>query len=815
MSSFDELEDEIKNRLNKEIYNNLTGNFVINNESKKYIKLLKNLKIIVTHKNTDGISNNSNTKTSWFANSSNKYNIRTDTHEKIIQAINKDRGYAKLPVIKGLIDKISDEDYGYSGKTSYFQPFFRKAYLDKDGFGILKLSSEFNCAIIKAKWSNGIPISGQIKLHTDNDPLKNAIEFIRNKNGSYTFIRKVENSDKTIIEYKFTTKTFKEKLHVITGTRESLNKLSIVKTLDNKQIVLEKTFPRMDTIEFLKECNNGLISSELTTLTLKNPSRSYDENFKASLALAVVYHLIKVSKVLDDSIANNNKIDLDKLKFYINLFMDLTKNAVAKIIKYAKTMHIGEIENPITIDTKEYKLFLNIDINNTPAINLKELSEILVKNKNTQALRYGNENQKTIYKQIINQLSIKNANEDKTVKEEFICLIKEMDEPIVKLKPFGLKNFKNDCFIISAIQFILNNEILLNAILDHPDEEIKENFTKMLSTKGKDEKISKLLMERIRKIANIEKGVQDATEVVLRTLFGSYDKLIGYKTIKNQEDLKIKNIFEYLNDNKNHINLLKEVIKNIYSNYLTEEHKALKDFLLNEFKDEQFIQLKELFGNKKFIEFKDIIDNKDFLILLQKLIHHEEFQQKMNKERKMFLWFDVSNYGAKQKGDKINLGMPLKWSEIPHNENVNAIVIHEGKTVNSGHYFTYIKKDDKWYECNDNKVRIISDITEETQNKRIAIFSYEYKKYITTENDNFRYEGEINEKGEMHGRGKIFWKDTQHTYIGDFANDCPCRSGLLYKYNSTFSVIFEKIGDKESKVTKEEEIKIYNNLSGI
>ncbi len=530
--AFDDLEEEIKNQLNENVYNNLTGNFIESDGSKPK-KLLKNLKIIVTHKNTDGFWNNSNTKTRWFAGYSRKHNIRTDTHEKIRQAIIKNRDYDQLPAIKGLVD-INDV---YSGKGG------------RNNFGFLNLEPKINHEI-------------------------------------------EEESSELISE--------------------------------------------------LEEDNNELVIQS----------------------------------------------------------MDKEKDDDSKI-----------------------------------------------------------------------------------------------DEPQVNSEPFGLKNFENDCFIISAIQFILNNEILLNAILNHPDKNIKDYFKEMILTRG--EKKHELLMKRIREIAEIALGVQDSTCLVLNRLFNN-NKFILSKSIYKKEELILNeyDIFTQLNANKKDINLLKEVIPNILCN---EGYDNLRNFVLN---NQYFMLFKKLFDNKTIDEFKMDIMNDADLRLLQQLLYHEEFQQKINGSQ--FLWFDSSNYGATlNKKMETVLGDPLKWNEIRNNENINAIVIHRGGTVNSGHYFTYIKKNDQWYECNDDKIIKISDIATETQNKRIVAFSYEHTKYIITENDKFKYEGEMNENGEMHGRGKIFWKDTQHTYVGEFKNDCPCGSGVLYKNNNIFDVMYKMTGDKESQVYEE------------
>ena len=114
---------------------------------------------------------------------------------------------------------------------------------------------------------------------------------------------------------------------------------------------------------------------------------------------------------------------------------------------------------------------------------------------------------------------------------------------------------------------------------------------------------------------------------------------------------------------------------------------------------------------------------------LQTFLQSEECQTKMSKR---FRWFDSSNYGfiINNRG-AIKNAQRLKYTNIPNSKNVTTIVCHVGG-ANEGHYFSYVKKGNQWYECNDNQ---ITPVSEEEIQKITGITSYAYGQN-TAHNDN-------------------------------------------------------------------------------
>ncbi|MFN7093843.1 MAG: hypothetical protein ACK4M7_00620, partial [Burkholderiales bacterium] len=96
--------------------------------------------------------------------------------------------------------------------------------------------------------------------------------------------------------------------------------------------------------------------------------------------------------------------------------------------------------------------------------------------------------------------------------------------PVVKNNiPIGLPNKLNDCFVNSAIQFILNNEILLKTALNHPDLAFRQNFQMLYynlsENKSIDIDVHKNLVKIIRQYAYLNPYAQYSTPVILRALF--------------------------------------------------------------------------------------------------------------------------------------------------------------------------------------------------------------------------------------------------------------------------------------------------------
>ena len=89
-------------------------------------------------------------------------------------------------------------------------------------------------------------------------------------------------------------------------------------------------------------------------------------------------------------------------------------------------------------------------------------------------------------------------------------------------------------------------------------------------------------------------------------------------------------------------------------------------------------------------------------------------------------------------------------SYVPNNTfELFGVLIHEGFSLNSGHYFSYIKGfDDKWYLMNDSMISLVSETTALSQKPYILFYR---KKLNIPENNNIEkieISNKINQKVE-------------------------------------------------------------------
>lgn len=67
-----------------------------------------------------------------------------------------------------------------------------------------------------------------------------------------------------------------------------------------------------------------------------------------------------------------------------------------------------------------------------------------------------------------------------------------------------------------------------------------------------------------------------------------------------------------------------------------------------------------------------------------------------------------------------------KEKQTDHIYSLYGVVVHAGKSSGSGHYFSYVKKDNKWYRCNDDSVSEVNNIDQVLQQRAYLLF-YQYR----------------------------------------------------------------------------------------
>ncbi len=310
----------------------------------------------------------------------------------------------------------------------------------------------------------------------------------------------------------------------------------------------------------------------------------------------------------------------------------------------------------------------------------------------------------------------------------------------------------NNCFANSAIQFILNNQSLVDACKNHEDSDFATFFTQFInSDMSNSDGISKYkdLINHIRAnylpttTLSTSRGrtdnsfSQESASLLLANLFNN-DKNINYISVVVKDDLILNryNVFQKLKSYTNDQDLIQIVngFPKIKADDTTMERceafEQLKQFVIN-----STSELNEPFGalfqNKNHLEFLTDISQKDDtkLLLLKNLIQHKAFKNAINQNN--FTWVDTSGYGvnyssASTKGD------PLFFKDIPNNQNLNAIIVHSGDILgNAGHYVCWVKKNNNWFYCNDNHIYESDiknlDLSISNNQMTISAYCYNYK----------------------------------------------------------------------------------------
>ncbi|HMT02800.1 MAG TPA: hypothetical protein PKD00_05745 [Burkholderiales bacterium] len=440
LPKFNDLSPTIKKKLNEEIYNDLTANSIINNCLSK--NLLTNLKIIVTHKNTDGFRNNSNTKTRWFCSFSPKYNIPTHTHKRIKELIN----------------------------TPY------KSFSLKSG-------KKLNYTIV-AKRKNGIPIEGHIERHEKNHSfLKDTIKFYKNNN-SYHFTRTVVLDNKTTYRYLFISENFIEDLDLITGTLEKIenssshNKNKILLKIKNEQFKYKGEFKDKNQMEgygkiFWKDTQHTYIGEFKNNVPcgfgiLYKEDRKFKVKFNNEGVVSEEKEIPQRDK-LNDLKGGVNKKVYNSVLFAINskgsqdFIVEKGLNNYIKLNELNSKRYLS-LQYPLPT----YKEFLNKSIKNSnqKQCYIKFLMRKVTKLKNKNKLNDSTHNIETI----LNLLDIDNNIDLEKIQ---VALILDYDKNNISLYSFiknqAKKQIENRdkqtiCFIIEqiflAIEQFYNDKIL-------------------------------------------------------------------------------------------------------------------------------------------------------------------------------------------------------------------------------------------------------------------------------------------------------------------------------------------------------------------
>ena len=301
----------------------------------------------------------------------------------------------------------------------------------------------------------------------------------------------------------------------------------------------------------------------------------------------------------------------------------------------------------------------------------------------------------------------------------------------------GLNNIGNTCFINSVLQSLIFTRPLQNYLIfsNHVEKcKIKEKicflceFSKFLRLFQKKKNLTPFfILKNIKLISkNLKIGRQEDAHEFLIYFLDVLERNFDYFLKKNNKNFivddnknnLIKNIFE--GELKSEVQCLKcknysKTNEKFITLSLDSNSNSIEKCLSNFFKSENLINENKIFcekckkkndSKKKF--FIKILPN----ILIIHLKRFDNFGRKIQKNIKNLKEIDLNNFTlneGKKNGTKFKL---------------YSILVHSGFFSSSGHYFTFLNKNNKnWVEMNDNFVQFVNE--NYVMNQNGYLFFYE------------------------------------------------------------------------------------------
>lgn len=271
-------------------------------------------------------------------------------------------------------------------------------------------------------------------------------------------------------------------------------------------------------------------------------------------------------------------------------------------------------------------------------------------------------------------------------------------------KPRGLVNMGNTCYLNSALQLLISSDEFLN-FLEKNEFSVKKD--------------AYFLKSFINKYVTVnDSSIKPAS--IKKSLARSFPKYHGFRQQDSQEfmanlldaveesmEIEQKQELSEIVDSKfksvltcktcNHVSRTNTLIR--FVSLAIDDDSTLDDVM------EKFTEEEELTdGNYWKCDKCEVIGPSTKKLIM------EEFAPALLIHLKRF-----------NKITKINssIKMPDKW----HDKNLSAIIIHEG-SIGGGHYYAFVRRDNKWYNANDNSVSEINITSVENASNKGYLFLY-------------------------------------------------------------------------------------------
>jgi len=272
----------------------------------------------------------------------------------------------------------------------------------------------------------------------------------------------------------------------------------------------------------------------------------------------------------------------------------------------------------------------------------------------------------------------------------------------------GLNNIGNTCFMNSALQLIVNCTVLTKFILNNSFNSVKLNCYKQFLFDYLTNKV--ITPNTVKKMVSNENNIfagyeqQDAHEFLITLIDIIYEELKEEFKDSNDEILGIKN------DKLLNVIFDTNVSSIIYCDEIGEKSKTKfgekilslpipkeKDITLTKC-IEKFTEIEKLSGDCKWYNDKD-------------KKYYEAFKRLYIKSYPKYLIIHLKrfdyNFSSRKINNSINMDLELNLKDDSYS--LRSIVFHMGN-VGGGHYVNIVRKNNKYYMCNDSNISEINNI---------------------------------------------------------------------------------------------------------
>lgn len=278
-------------------------------------------------------------------------------------------------------------------------------------------------------------------------------------------------------------------------------------------------------------------------------------------------------------------------------------------------------------------------------------------------------------------------------------------------KPYGISNIGNSCYFNAALQLC---KIICNNILDHtnfknPNDEYLLNLKNFYDNPFDTNNLKSIYNMTCSNLKYRQGSQQDSCEVVQLITDKIKDNIVDKSNIvvKFNKLIKCDICSQYkICNNQNESMFISQSLIISNSNYID-----FNNFISNVLKKEsiQGYNFKCDCINPSIDIQVVLTDLPKFLVI--KVGRCDNNLRKINKRLELANSFEITTpMDLKSRCENI------EDYDVKHNYILYGMILHYGSMLNSGHYVTYIRQNNRWFLCDDSNVVEINDFNINDQN---------------------------------------------------------------------------------------------------